>query len=196
MFIRKKRFLELKKEISDSFDNVKKDFLKVGKWINLIDDKSKTYDNNFKKIYEELSNLKNTFNELSEKIYISSYNSSNNKQALNGQTNKHLVQTTVQTTVQTGEIDKLTTIERAIVFALINSDLKLSHDDLSVMFGKSKSTIRGQINSIKQKISGLIDEYTEPSGKKRVYISDKNKDLITKKVKHHVKTMKNVKSES
>ncbi len=190
MFIRKRKFFELKKEISDSFENVKKDFSKVGKWINLIDDKSKKYDDNFKNIHEELSNLKNTFNELSEKIYISGSNIFSNKQSLKKQTTTTTVQTAVQTAVQMDEIDKLTIMERAIVFALINSNLKLSHDDLSVMFGKSKSTIRGQINSIKQKIFGLIDEYTEPSGKKRIYISDKNRDLITKKAKIHIKNMK------
>jgi hypothetical protein len=43
-------------------------------------------------------------------------------------------------------------------------EMKLSYEDLALMLGKEKSTIRGQINTIKQKSEGLIEEITEKNG--------------------------------
>jgi predicted transcriptional regulator len=93
------------------------------------------------------------------------------------------VQTPVQTAVQTGILETLTVMERAIVWALLNSEMKLSYEDLSVMLGKNKSTIRGQINAIKQKSEGLIEESSEANGKKRVFIPEEMKQIILKKEK-------------
>ena len=86
----------------------------------------------------------------------------------------------VQSTVQTVFLDNLTTNERAIVFVLMNSDLKLSYEDLAAMLGKRKSTIRGQVNSIKQKSEGLIEEIIGENNKKRVFIPDQTKGLFLK----------------
>ena len=68
----------------------------------------------------------------------------------------------------------------------VNNDLKLSYEDLAAMLGKTKSTIRGQINSIKQKSEGVIEEYTEKNGKKRVYIPEETKEKLLKKAKVRV----------
>ena len=86
-------------------------------------------------------------------------------------------------------------MERAIVFALLNSEVKLSYEDLAAMFGKSKSTIRGQINNIRQKNDDLIEEYTEPSGKKRLFLPEKVKNSITKDIKVKIKSEKSKKVE-
>ncbi|MAG61769.1 hypothetical protein CMI43_03070 [Candidatus Pacearchaeota archaeon] len=77
-------------------------------------------------------------------------------------------------------MDNLTTNERAIVFVLMNSDLKLSYEDLAAMLGKRKSTIRGQVNSIKQKSEGLIEEIIGENNKKRVFIPEQTRDLLLK----------------
>jgi hypothetical protein len=60
-----------------------------------------------------------------------------------------------------------------------------------MILGKDKSTIRGQINNIKQKNPGLIEELRELNGKKRLYISVVNKKEMVKSVKVRVKKEKN-----
>jgi predicted transcriptional regulator len=74
-------------------------------------------------------------------------------------------------------------MERAIVWALLNSEMKLSYEDLAALLGKDKSTIRGQINTIKQKNNDLIKEYRETTGKKRIYIPEEIKNNLLKNVK-------------
>ena len=69
---------------------------------------------------------------------------------------------------------------------LLNSDLKLSYDDLAAMTGKSRATIRGQINSIKQKSEGLVEEIIEKNGKKRVFVPENIKEKLLKNVKVRV----------
>ena len=74
----------------------------------------------------------------------------------------------------------LTPHERAIIFVLLNSDMKLSYEDLAAMMGKNKATVRGQINSIKQKSEGLLEEVISENSKKRVYIPEKTKEILIK----------------
>ena len=90
-------------------------------------------------------------------------------------------------------------MERAVVWALLNTDLKLSYEDLSITLGKDKSTLRGQINNLKTKSEDLIKEYIEKDGKKRFFISEKKKNEILKgigKKKKVVQKVKKRKSES
>ena len=72
----------------------------------------------------------------------------------------------------------------------MNSDLKLSYEDLARLLGKERSTIRGQINSIKQKSEGLIEEITEPNGKKRVFVNEEIKEKLLKYAKVRVSKKK------
>ena len=58
--------------------------------------------------------------------------------------------------------------------------MKLSYEDLALLLGKERSTIRGQINSIKQKSEGLIKEFSEKNGKKRIYIEEEIKAKMQK----------------
>ena len=64
-----------------------------------------------------------------------------------------------------------------------------SYDVLAAMLGKERSTIRGQINAIKQK-SDIIDETIERNGKKRLSISEEIKEKMLKKVKVRVSNSK------
>jgi chromosome segregation and condensation protein ScpB len=84
-------------------------------------------------------------------------------------------------------------MERAIVWALLNSEMKLSYEDLAALLGKDKSTIRGQINTIKQKNEGIIMEVRESNGKKRLYIPDEVRSMIIKSVKVKIKGSKSKK---
>jgi hypothetical protein len=68
--------------------------------------------------------------------------------------------------------------------------MNLSYEDLAALLGKDRSTIRGQINSIKQKNRGIIEESLEVNGKKRLYIPEEVKSLILKSVKVKVKVKK------
>ena len=79
--------------------------------------------------------------------------------------------------------------ERAILWVLLNSELKLSYDDLAAVLGKERSTLRGQINSIKQK-GEIIQEVVEENGKKRVFIPEEIKEKLLKKAKVRVSSTK------
>ena len=105
------------------------------------------------------------------------------------QTAVQAVQSAVQTAVQTAEnvnLSSFSLMERALIMVLLNSEMKLSYDDLAAMTGKSRATIRGQINSIKQKSEGLVEEIIERNGKKRVFIPENIKEKLLKKVKVRV----------
>ncbi len=68
----------------------------------------------------------------------------------------------------------------------MNSDIRLSYDDLAAVLGKERSTIRGHLNRIKQKSSGLVEEIIEKNGKKRVFIPEEIREKLLKKAKVRV----------
>jgi chromosome segregation and condensation protein ScpB len=86
----------------------------------------------------------------------------------------------------------LSSNERLIILTLINSELKLSYEDIARLLGKERSTIRGQINAIKRKSEGLIQEIAESNGKKRVYVSEEIKEKLEKYAKVRVRKEKKV----
>lgn len=186
---------KIKEEVANSFDSVKEDFANVGNWITHIDGKSKIHEDEVSEmkghlfeLREELKDLKAALNFLNPGLSGQLSKQPSNER--DKQPENVYVQTPVQTPVQTGYLEGLTVMERAIVWALINSEMKLSYEDLSSMLGKDKSTVRGQINAIKQKSEGLIREYKEPNGKKRVYIADDIREFIVKNVKVRVRSNK------
>ena len=196
MFGGKKKVEILRKEVIESFNNVKTDLARVGKWIKVIDDKSNSNEIKNRELIEEIKQVRNDLEEIKNNLDffgqpLSKQLSKHKQTSLNKQQTVFAVQTAVQTV----KIDKLTVMERAIVFALLNSEVKLSYEDLAAMFGKSKSTIRGQINNIRQKNDDLIEEYTEPSGKKRLFLPEKVKNSITKDIKVKIKSEKSKKVE-
>ena len=198
-FNRKKELEQIKNEVRGSFSNVKQDMDKIAEWVSHFNNKHSSHEKEILSIKDDLSNIKLSLNEL--KSLLDYETNFENKQVFktpqgvyNKQTAVYGVQTPVQTPVQTGKFGGFSNIsatERAIISILVNSDLKLSYDDLAAMLGKTRSTIRGQINSIKQKSGGLINEYTEKNGKKRVYIDEDIKKKVLKNVKVRVKTKKN-----
>ena len=107
-----------------------------------------------------------------------------------------VVQTAVQTpSVQTGILGKLkslTPTERNLVWSMVNTDLKLSYEDVSVILGRDKSTVRGLMNNVKRKYEDLISESTEESGKKRFFVEDSVKNEIMKGFKEAQKTKRSL----
>ena len=198
LFGHKKRFNLLKSEVHDSFGNVKRDFNKVGEWIKHLDDKHASHKVEIDAIKDQLLIIQNDLIEM--KDFISFFGPQLSKQlSKQSQTNvvkqtmPGVVQTVVQTGVQTDILNNLTVMERAIVWALLNSEMKLSYEDLAALLGKDKSTIRGQINTIKQKNGAIIMESVEATGKKRLYIPEDVRSMIVKSVKVKIKEQKRTK---
>lgn len=195
LFGHKKKVDKLRTEVQGSFDHVKKDFNKVGEWIKHLDDKHASHKDEISEIKEQILVMQDSLLEIKDFISFFGPQLSKglSKQVPTGaikQTVSDDVQTAVQTGVQANILDNLTVMERAIVWALLNSEMKLSYEDLAALLGKDKSTIRGQINTIKQKADGLIMESREASGKKRLYIPDETRSIIVKSVKVKVKASK------
>jgi len=139
---------------------------------------------------EAIKNVLSIMNELKPKQLFKT-----NRPVLDKQTGVYAVQTGVQTGVQTPNLEQFSITERAILWILLNSDMKLGYEDLSTILGKEKSTIRGQINTIKSKSEGLIEESIEKNGKKRVFIPEEIKEKMLKKQKVRVKETKEAKKE-
>lgn len=184
------------KELSDktekSFELVKQDIESVGKWLKHLDSKDKQLFDSIFLLREEISTLREEIAGLVEKVETGVQNEEIKQvfkklPVLDKQTAdedvKEIVQTAVQTDNLYGILNRLSGNERVIVLALMNSDLKLSYEDLALLLAKERSTIRGQINSIKQKSEGLIEEITEKNGKKRVYIQEEIKEKLQKYAK-------------
>lgn len=184
MILGKKRFLKLEKEVEQAFHEVKKDFKKVASWIDFIEEELEKN----KEIKQRVSNIEETIKKWEEKdsFIVGKIQTNINKHKQtreNKQEEGNPVQTAVQTAVQTENIKELTTNERMIIWTLLNSENKMSHEDLATILGKNKSTIRGQINTIKKKTPGILEEFLELSGKKRLYIPEKNRKEIIRVIK-------------
>ena len=194
-FSGKKEVENVKEETKKGFESVKKDIVSVSGWIKHLDSEKNIQKTEVEEIKDRLSSieneiegLKNIFAMVNEIKSPRVFKTPN--KVFNKQTAVYAVQTPVQTAVQTPNLDQFSITERAIIWVLLNTDMKLSYIDLATMLGKEKSTIRGQINSIKQKSEGLIEEQVEKNGKKRVFIPENVKEKVLKKTKVRVKAKK------
>jgi hypothetical protein len=199
-FFRKKEVEEIKDETKKGFESVKKDIISVSGWIKHLDSEKNLQKKEIIDLKEDLSSMKKEMEGLKNVFSIMNELKPNglfkaNKQLSNKQTAVYAVQTAVQTTVQTPKLDQFSISERAILWILLNSDMKLSYDDLSAVLGKERSTIRGQINTIKQKSESLIKESIEKNGKKRIYIPEEVKEKMLKKSKVRISSRKGSKKE-
>jgi len=186
---------ELKDEIKQSFSAVKHDIKKAADWIAHLNTRDKHHEETVDALHERLSTMESEMDEM--KQVISFFSMRVNKQLFKHrqtadykQTGVLGVQTSVQTGVQMGFLGSLSTMERAIVWVLLNTDMKLSCEDVAAILNKEKSTIRGQINAIKAKSEGMIEEATEKNGKKRYFVADEVKDMLLSNMKAEKKTKK------
>lgn len=199
-FFRKKGVEEIKEETKKGFESVKKDIISVSGWIKHLDSEKNIQKKDIEDLKEILSSMKNEIEELKNVLSVMnklkpSTVFKTNKQVFEQPTAVYAVQTGVQTGVQTPNLSQFSITEKAILWILLNTDMKLSYEDLAAMLGKEKSTIRGQINTIKQKSEILIEEFIEKSGKKRLYIPENVKENLLKKSKVRIKTNKKHKKE-
>ena len=187
-----KKVKRLEEETKKGFSEVKKDMEVVGKWVKHLDRQDKQVFDMLFSFKQELSSIHDEIESLREGVDLV-VESGKNKQVfkklpvLEKQTGVGSVVDTVQTAVQTDNfyniLKNLTGNERLIVMAIMNNDMKLSYEDLALLLGKERSTIRGQINAIKQKSDGLIEEMVEKSGKKRIFIPNEIKEKFAKYAK-------------
>jgi len=187
----------LKDAVQTGFNSVKNDFNKTTTWIKHLDTQDTTLKQDISDLHEELASIKEELENVKNMIAIVGERSTfkQPQTVFNKQTASKGVLNGVQTGVQTAFLDSLSTTERAIVFVLLNSDMKLSYEDLAAILGKRKATIRGQINAIKQKSEGLIEEIIGENNKKRVFIPEKTKEILLKSGKVRVKDKKNVENQ-
>ena len=194
-FFGKKEAEKIREEVKNSFDLVKKDINSVGEWIKHFDFNKESQKKEIEdikdilsSIQKEIEDIKNSFCEPENLNFKRVFKTP--KRVLKKQTGVYTVQTGVQTGVQTPKLEQFSVTERAILWVLLNTDLKLSYEDLAAVLGKEKTTIRGQINAIKQKSEDIIQEITEKNNKKRIFIEEKIKEKLLKKVKVRVNTRK------
>jgi len=184
----KDEFDDHKSAVQTALNNVKQDFADVSKWIKHLHEQDSGLKNEVDCVMDEIATIKSDLEEIKEMISEGQTAKivpvfKQRQTAIGKQTAVQGVQTAVQTAVQAGFFTKLSISEKAIIGILINTDMKLSYEDLSAMMGKDTATVRGQVNSIKQKCPGLIEEQLERNGKKRLYVPENIKDMWAKKPK-------------
>ena len=189
-----KRDLDILKEaVQTSFKQSKEDIGNLSKWVKHLDREDSALKDDILELKEDLSTVREELENLKNIVSIVGNKGvfKQRQTVFNKQTAVEGVLNSVQTGVQTVFLDNLSTTERAIVFVLLNSDMKLSYEDVGSILGKSKATIRGQINAIRKKSEGLIEEVTSENNKKRVYIPEKMREILLKSGKVRVKRKKN-----
>ena len=188
----KREVEQLKQAVQTGFNSAKQDINNMSKWIKHLDsndselkDEIFSLNEELSSVKDELENLKNMVSILGEKPLVK-----HRQTVFSKQTSVNPVLNAVQTPVQTGILDNLSVTERAIIFTLLNAgEMKLSYEDLAAMLGKDKATIRGQVNTIKQKSEGLVEEMIGENNRKRLYIPEEVKEVLlkTKKIKERSK---------
>ena len=186
----------LKEDTKKGFESVKKDITSMSAWIKHLDSEKKLQGKDIEEIKESLSSINSEIEGIKNVISIMSDLKPNKpfrttKQVFGKQMGVYAVQTGVQTGVQTPNLDQFSVTERAILWVLLNSDMRLSYDDLAAILGKERSTVRGHLNRIKQKSDGLIEEVVEKNGKKRVFIPENMKEKLLKRQKVRVRSKPN-----
>ncbi|MEM4153014.1 MAG: hypothetical protein QXK80_02785 [Candidatus Pacearchaeota archaeon] len=192
-FGRKKKEQDDEK-IARSFESVKQDMSKISAWIRHLNAKNNDHENKIQAIYDEIMEIKQDIDGI--KQFVSFFDTrvasrvfKRSSTAVDKHTGVEGVQTPVYTAVQTAFLRGLTQQEKVILWILLNSDQKLSCEDIAVLLAKDKSTVRSQINNIKQKNESWISEYIEKNGKKRYYIDEKLKEILLKKMKSESRKM-------
>ena len=190
-FFGKKDVKKVKEETRKGFESVKKDIQSASEWIKHLNYEKDLHKKEIKDIKNVLSTIKEDIDELKNLVSLvdginSKWMFKKSKQVFNKQTAVYPIQTGVQTGVQTPNLDDFSTSERAILWVMINTDMKLSYDDIAAVLGKERSTVRGQINAIKSKNESIIQEVMEKNGKKRVFIALEIREKLLKKAKVRV----------
>ena len=187
LFGNKKEVERVEEDTKKSFELVKKDIHSLSAWIKHLDSEKKLQKKEFDEVKEILSTLQSEIEGMKNVVSImGNIKNMGSFRQVKQLSNKQTAVQVVQTAVQTPNLEQFSITERAILWVLLNTDMKLSYEDVAAMLGKERSTIRSQINAIKQKSEGLIEELIEKNGKKRVFIPENMREILLKKAKVRV----------
>src|SRR3989344_5331133 len=132
-FFRKKHVEGLKEDTKRGFDSVKKDITSMSAWIKHLDSEKKLQRKEIDDIKEILSSINSEIDGVKNVIALMNELKPNRvfrttKQVFDKQTGVYAVQTAVQTAVQSPNLDQFSVTERAILWILLNSDMKLGYE--------------------------------------------------------------------
>ena len=194
LFGNKKEVERVKEETKKSFDSVKNDISDISRWIKHLDSEKNYQKREVEDIKDVLSSVKKDVGELKNVVMLMGGLKMDGKLRLSKQlTKRRAADQADQTADQTPNFDQFSTTEKAILWVLVNTDMKLSYDDIGAMMNKERSTVRNQINNIRQKNPSMINEIIEKNGKKRVFIPENIKEILLKKSKVRVNNQKRIK---
>jgi hypothetical protein len=192
--------------LNDSFSRIKDDMGSVGEWIKHFDQTKEDHHSKIESLDTRLRSVEEFVMNLMEQSPVVEVSKQLSKQEQTvvrpkqtdmvskqvfEQSSKQ--QESVQTDIERA-LFSLTAMERTVVWSLLNTDILVCYEDLGRILGKDQSTVRGQLNNIKRKIPGLIEEKSESNGKKRYYVEEEKKRSIL--IKYMGKNRKSMKSES
>lgn len=196
LFTSKEDHEDLKGEVKQAFSGVKNDLKKASDWITHLNTRDKHHQSSVEDLHDRLSTMEGEISEM--KTFIAFFSTKMSKQMFKQRQTGVYKQTAVegvQTAVQSSFLHNLSVMERAIVWTLLNTDMRLSCEDMAVILNKERSTIRGQINSIRQKSEGLIEEILEKTGKKRFFIPEEVRETVFSKMRFDKSSKKKRKRE-
>ena len=129
-FFGKKDVKKVKEETRKGFESVKKDIQSASEWIKHLNYEKDLHKKEIKDIKDVLSTIKEDIDELKSLVSLvdginSKWMFKTSKQVFNKQTGVYPVQTGVQTGVQTPNLERFSVTERAIIWVLLNADMKL-----------------------------------------------------------------------
>ena len=175
-----KKFTDLNDSLKNSFSRIKEDIFSLSSNVENLHGHKKNHG----ELIVELDSRIKTLESFIEDTLTNQVLVQTNHLSKQIQTNVRSKRTSML--VQTDALEslkRLTPMERSLVWALLNTDLKLSYSDLSNILGKDESTVRGQVSNIKRKTDELLLERSESNGQKRFYIEDRIKNKIMKRYK-------------
>ncbi len=175
-----RKFSELHETLTDSFSRIKDDIFSVNEWVGNLNKHKEDHS----KIIEDLDSRLNYIESFIEELVSGQTVVQTSPVSKQTQTDSRSKQTAVP--VQTEVLDdlrRLTPMERSLVWALLNTDLRLSYTDLARVLGKDESTVRGQVNNIRKKTDDLICVRSEINGQKRFYVDEKVKNRVFREYK-------------
>lgn len=180
-----KKLSDLNDSLKNSFSKIKEDMFSLGSHVETLHD----HKQNHSELIEDLDSRLKTLESFIEDVLTNQALVQTESLSKQTPTNVRPKQTSVPVQTEVLEsLKRLTPMERSLVWALLNTELRLSYSDLARILGKDESTVRGQVSNIKRKTDGLVLEKSENNGQKRFYVEERVKNKIMRKYK--VKTKK------
>ncbi len=174
------KFSDLHDSLTDSFSRIKQDILSVNEWVGDLHKHKSKHSEVIENLDSRLSYIESFIDELVSKQTHVQTKDLSKQTPTDGRSKRTSVH--VQTEILE-ELRRLTPMERSLVWALLNTDLRLSYGDLARVLGKDESTVRGQVSNIRKKTDDLVSERSEINGQKRFYIEERVKSKILRDYK-------------